>query len=567
MKRRERPQATEPAGPARLSKTAAITLQRVLPLYELLVAQSFVVAAMYVGPLLHQPRWYGAATGLGLAVLALAPIGGLSLARRLGVALRFWYERHRRKRRGEHFKPFNAEMPDGSQIGFYWDGKILTSLVRILEDPQRMTVMEPANTVSGQMVSVRTLVDCLHQFDIALDSIDVISQGARSYSHSRIGSVYEAVLGPLPAIARRSVWVAIRMDPTRCPEAVRHRGGGWQGIVRTATIATRRVANRLSDAGLRTRITTADEITQATRELTRGADLSALDETWVACRDGRFEQRSYCFEPSMFTTAGLTLPWTVPSDSTTMCISLRRDARDDLIKLRGLVRFDGYGHAAVKLRDLKGLSGMQYAALRCSLPLPPPHRSVGGWVFGKGVDAVNDIRLPVCGCGQVIGADQHGRAVALPLFGPQVHRVEMCGTLHLAQQVVLRSLALGARVRVHSRRPAAWQSMVDQVGDHGLLSVNDRLGTTTRTQATSHHPVEMFDGVPEKSVAQGTTVMVVKPSHALPSADVDVDVTMELLDHHRDLVRVCTRSASTAVTMVATPDEMLYIKSSLDVVD
>ncbi|OBI96307.1 type VII secretion protein EccE [Mycobacterium sp. 1465703.0] len=565
MKRRERPPIKEAAGSAQLSRTAAITLQRVLPLYDLLVAQSFVAAGMYIGPLLHQSGWYGAAAGLGLAVVVLARIGGSSVPCRVAAAWRFWYERHRRKRRGEHFEPFNAELSDGSQIGFHWDGKILMSLVRILEDPQRMTVMEPAKTVSGQMVSAQTLVDCLRQFDIDLDSVDVISQGARSHRHSQIGSVYEAVLGPLPAIARRSVWVVIRMDPTLCPEAVRHRGGGWQGIIRTATTATRRLANRLSDAGLRTRIATADEITQATRELTRGADLNALDETWGACLDGKFERRSYCFEPPMFTTAGLALLWTVPSDSTTVCISLRRDACDDLIKLRGLVRFDGYGHAAVKLRDLKSLPGMQYAALRCSLPLPSPRRSVGGWVFGKGADAVNDIRLPVCGCGQVVGADQHGRAVALPLFGPHVHRVEMCGTLHLAQQVVLRSLALGACVRVHSRRPAAWQAMVDQVGDHGLLSVNGRNGVATPTQATRRHPVEMFDGTPEKSVLPATTVMIVKPTHSQPS--VDVDVTMELLDHHRDLVRVCTRSASATVTMVATPDEMLYIKSSLDMVD
>ncbi|WP_313901958.1 type VII secretion protein EccE [Mycobacterium tilburgii] len=56
--------------------------------------------------------------------------------------------------------------------------------------------------------------------------------------------------GPLPAVARRLAWVAVRMDPALCPQAVRHRGGGWAGTVRTAATATRRSANRLSDAGL-----------------------------------------------------------------------------------------------------------------------------------------------------------------------------------------------------------------------------------------------------------------------------------------------------------------------------
>jgi hypothetical protein len=61
------------------------------------------------------------------------------------------------------------------------------------------------------------------------------------------------------------------------------------------------------------------------------------------------------------------------------------------------------------------------------------------------------------------------------------------------------------------------------------------------------------------------TTMVVKPSHAEPSAD--ADVTLQLLDHDQDLVRVGTRSAMALVTMVATDDEMRYIKSSLDIVD
>jgi type VII secretion protein EccE len=562
---RDRRPHIKPGASTSLSTTAATTLQRILPLYDLLAVQSLMVVGIIVAMLRNEPRWYGAAAGLGVAVVAVARIRGLSMPRWASARLRFSYERRRRKRKTEHPEPFDAELPDGTQIGFYWDGKILMSLVRILEDAQAMTVMEPAMTVSGQMISAQTLADCLQQFDIVLDSIDVISQGARSHRHSQLGSVYEAVLGPLPAIARRSMWVMIRFDPTLCPDAVRHRGGGWQGIVRTAATATRRAANRLSDAGLRTQIMIAAEIVQATTQLSHGVDLDTLDETWSACHDGRFGMHSYCFKPPMFTTAGLGLLWTVPSDSTTVCVSLRRDERNDLIKLRGLVRFDGYGHTQVKLRDLGHLPGRQYAALMCSLPLPSLRRPVAGWVFGKGVDAVTDLLLPVSGCGQVVGADRDGRAVALRLFGPQVQRVEMCGTLYLAQQAVLRSLALGAWVRVHSRRPAAWREMAEQIGDDSLLSVNGHNADTRRAAADRNYSVEMFDGMPEETVQQGATTMVVRPSHTEPSSN--ADVTLQLLDHHRDLVRVSTGSATAIVTMVATPDEMRYIKASLDAVD
>lgn len=540
-------------------------VQRLLPLSELLVIQCFLVAGVAVAQLLTWPRWYGAAAGLGAALVAVVPVRGLSLPRWASVRLGFWYGRHRRGRgiEPERREAFDEELSDGSRIGFHWDGKILMAVVRIVQDAPAVTIMEPATTVWGQMVSARVLADCLQQFDIALDSIDVISQGARSRSRGQIGSVYEAVLGPLPAIAHRSVWVTVRLDPTRCAEAVRHRGGGWQGMVRTAATATRRVANRLSDAGLQTEILTADGIAHAVDELTHRTDVSALDEAWHACRDARFELRTYCLAPSILSTAGIGRLWTVPSISTTMCISLRRDERYDLIKLRGLVRFDGHGQSRTPLRELDPLPGRQHAALMCSLPVPSPRRSVPGWVIGKGVDAVGDLEFPVSGCGQVVGADDRGRAVALPLFGPRAQRVELCGTLHLAQQVVLRSLALGASVRIYSRRPAAWQTMVDQVGDHDLVCVNDRRRESIA--ANGSYPVEMFDGASEPTIQQGVTTMVVRPPHAEPSRE--ADVALRLVDRTRDLVRVHTRSASATVTMVATPDEMRYIKSSLDVVE
>lgn len=59
--------------------------------------------------------------------------------------------------------------------------------------------------------------------------------------------------------------------------------------------------------------------------------------------------------------------------------------------------------------------------------------------------------------------------------------------------------------------------------------------------------------------------MVVRPSHARPTEN--ADVTLQLLDRDRDLARVETRSESAVVTMVATDDEMRYIRSSFDMAD
>jgi len=265
---------------------------------------------------------------------------------------------------------------------------------------------------------------------------------------------------------------------------------------------------------------------------------------------------------TMLTTAGVGLLWTIPSYSTTICISLRRDENDDLVKIRGLARFDSYGRSNIHLDGLKGLPGQQYSAMISTLPVPQPKRSVGAWAYGAGETAFQNLALPASGCGQVIGADSEGRAVALPLFGPQIRQVEICGGLHLAQQVLLRSLALGARVRVHTDRPAAWGEMVERVGDRNLLWVADFSRGTIQAGSDRNYSVEMFDGLAAQSVRVGVTKMVLRPPDNAPSPN--FDVALELRDVSADTVKVSTRAGSAVVTMVATDEELRFIKASFD---
>jgi type VII secretion protein EccE len=540
--------------------------QRFLPLVDLLTLELVVAVGVAVALYLRAPGWQGGAIGLAVGLLLVTRVHGVTLPRVVGQRVGFVWDR-RRRRGGESNsgEPFDVPLADGTQIGFRWDGTTLLSLVKIDENPQALTVMEPGTTVSGDVVPVQALVECLQQFDITLDSIDIISQGARSSGHTAMAAVYDAVLGPLPAIAQRSVWIAVRFDPSRCAEAVRRRGGGRDGILRTATTATRRIANRLTEAGLKPRILSASAIGQATNQLADGVNLATVEEAWDMCRDGRFRLCSFAVEPEMLTTAGLGVLWTVPSYSTTVCLSLREADDPALVKLRGLARFDSDFAVPVNLPGLIHLRGYQFSALACSLPIPEPTRPVEHWANGRRDTDFRELAVPASGCGQVIGADDEGRAVALPLFGPRIAKVEICGTLHLAQQAVLRSLALGARVLVHTRRPGLWRAMVDEVDDHDLLWVADFNRGAMQAGSERNYSVEMFDGVPERPVRAGVTSMVV----AAPNTAVTpyADVALELVSLADATVKVSTRAGSAVVTMVATDDELRYIKASANSVD
>ncbi|MET0474244.1 MAG: type VII secretion protein EccE [Mycobacterium sp.] len=557
----------------RAGAPAPLFVERVVPLTDLLLVQAVGCVGIAVALLLHEPGWWGAACGFAVGLVLVVPLGGKSLPRWGMARFDFWRDRRRRhrpqggrRRRAEGWAPFDHEQPGGEQIGFSWDGRVLTSMIRVEETPQALTVLEPGVAVSGETVPVGVLVDCLRQFDIALESIDVISQGARSAGDGHVAAVYDAVLGPLPAIAHRSVWVTVRIDPARCPEAIRARGGDWDAAMRTAAVATRRVTNRLRDAGLQASVTTAADMVHAVTELCSGFTLESLDETWAACHSGRFRLRSYGIAPAACTSEGLGSLWTLPSRSTTVTLSFRRAEHRDAVELRGIVRLDSFGRGQPVHPGLRRLSGRQFDALVCALPMPSPRRPVGEWMTvrngDEGAQALAGLELPASGCGQVVGADERGRAVALSLFGPRVTRVEVHGTLHLAQQVVLRSLALGARVRVHTRRTGAWRAMVEEVGDASQLQATGTDRGAIEAGSRRDYSVEMYDGEPEQPVRMGVTAIVVSPTHSPPSTA--ADVRLQLLDQDRDEVLVTTRTSSATVTMVATDDEMRYIGSSFD---
>ena len=559
--RRTQPPGDRSSTSGRLLDSVDIVPQRVLPLADLLLLQLFIVVGIIAARLLGFPGWHGAAFGLATESIFLLRFRRMTVPQWARLRLRYVWGRRSKSLRVPLAEPFDTEMGDGSQIGFRWNGKTLLSLLTIEANPQAMTVLEPGMTVSGEMLSIQLVADCLRQFDIELDSIDVISQGARSHGHSMVAAVYDAVLGPLPAIAERTVWVALRFDPSVCADAVRRRGGGREGVLRTATTATRRVANRLIEAGLRPRVMTSSEIAHATNQLANGVNLRNIDETWLRCTQGNFALQSFTLKSTMLTTAGVGLLWTIPSYATTVCVSLRRDKKYDVVKIRGLARFDSHGRNQIYLDGLEEVAGQQLSALVATLPVSEPKRSVGRWAFGRGEKAFDNLALPASGCGQVIGADAEGRAVALPLFGPQIRRVEICGGLHLAQQVLLRSLALGARVRVHTSRPAAWWDMVEKVGDRGLLWVADSGRGSIQAGSDRNYSMEMFDGLPAQSVRVGVTVMVLQAPHTAPSEH--FDVALELLDSTAGTVKVSTRAGSAVVTMVATDEELRFVKASL----
>lgn len=123
--------------------------------------------------------------------------------------------------------------------------------------------------------------------------------------------------------------------------------------------------------------------------------------------------------------------------------------------------------------------------------LPTVHRDA---VVGAGLTAATG------GGGLVIGTDDAGAPVALVLFRAEPTSAVCVGGLPLAQRLVLRALALRARVVVETSRPTAWRAFARlAAGTSGLVTVLEQRGgeSPPPSPAPGEHPADEVAGTPE----------------------------------------------------------------------
>lgn len=526
--------------------------------------------------------WTIIGTTWGASVMAVAavvsmsivPVGdGGSVAARAGRRLSYRWTRLRRRAAETAPAPFDIPIATRDRarftgrpaetIGARWDGRTLVTVLRVDPGEEVPTFLTPAGAqpavAAGQSVPIDVLAECISPYDIRLSSVEIISHGLRTRGYGPVTATYQRTLGPLPATAQRSVFVVIRLDPLDCPDAVARRGGGATGALRTATIATRRVAKRLTEHGLRVAILAAADITAVDTFLLDGASVGTAAEQWDSVRVGGLRMRSAAIDPGALATA-LDTVWSHPSASTTVTIRLRRNDNDDL-EISGLVRFtdvDGRTPPPSWPPALRPLDGRQFDALTRSLPVatsPRVDRTIGSLTGSRATTAAGSLCVPAAGCGQLIGADRTGRAVALRLAGPGVPSVMVAADLPLLIQVVLRSVAVGISVVIHTDRPNRWASTISVVGDPGALALS-----TDRARPRGPVIMAVVDGSPRPPATPGVTVLTaVAPGTGPDRLTGDAVLLLRQNPRAPQDISVMTTTAEYGVTMVATPDEWRLI--------
>ncbi|MCH0560855.1 type VII secretion protein EccE [Streptomyces sp. MUM 16J] len=180
---------------------------------------------------------------------------------------------------------------DRRPVGIVGDGTFVTAVLQVEADATALRAER-----SRQPLPLGVVRDALEVDGIRLESAQVVlhTQPAPAL-HLPQQSVAVANYAPLQertgAPAVRITWVALKLDPELCAEAVAARGGGLLGAQKCVVRTADHLASRLSGAGFRARVLDEEELVAALAT-------SACANPLVTAEAGRSETRERRTEES-----------------------------------------------------------------------------------------------------------------------------------------------------------------------------------------------------------------------------------------------------------------------------
>lgn len=520
----------------------------------LVCAQSLGMAAALAAGAAGLRWWQSLLLGTAVAAAAMAPVRGRNLLSWCAAACAYAMRRDRTT-----FAATNFHSPGGGVVGLGWDlhpsrrGAAVVAVVEMLPPPGSHTEMSREGCEPSHRLPVAAIAESLNHHDLRLSGIDIVSHGARVCEGTTAADVYDQLIGPLPATARRTVWLVLRFDAATESEAVARRGGGAAGAARAASIAARRMVRTLEAAGCPARVLDAAEIDSAAMQVTRGVRPGSFARAWSqvylpgACNTG------YGINPRALSGDLLTELWTQPGLGTTVALRLRPGRRPGAVRIGASCRLTTRTRPdRLEMPGLVSMSGRHADALASVLPAAPDHLDSLTGFADVDANRLDALVLPTTGCGQLIGSAGDGCAVATRIVGPEIGAVEVIGELYLARQLVLRAIATGARVLVCSARPQDWSPLADSV------ACPDRIRLTDEARIDPRFTAVLFDGIDPVELGAGVTAIRLLERPGPPTLT-PPDVTVVQPGSKGDRIVLRTKETRRELTLVTIAEETTYL--------
>jgi len=347
----------------------------------------------------HVAWWIGVGIAAIVTLLALVTYHGLTVASGLGAWLWDWSADPGSALAAGCTPAIDHERRFGRDaVGVREHRGRLVTVIAVEDRDDDPAGRHRHRSGAKAMLPVAAVAHGLRQFDIHLDSIDIVSVRVRRGGNAAELTALEDwgpeewdVVGDRPASRQHSTWLVLRMNPQRNVAAVAAR----DSLASTMVAATERLAQDLDGATCAARPLTADELAEVD-----SAVLSDLEPTWS--RPGW----RYLKHFNGFVTSFWLSPSDVDSDRLdqllapdspdigTTVITVRLVSRGGRPQLSAWVRYHSDSRLPRKAwAGLNRLTGRQLAAVRASMPAPTTARLLV--VPGRELHAEEDLVLPV----------------------------------------------------------------------------------------------------------------------------------------------------------------------------
>ena len=493
-----------------------------------------VLAAGLVGWSIGQ--WFGAAIGLTLGVV----VGVIRWWRQpLWSWLDLWIRRRRPVEWAEPVTVANDRAGGGIR---YQDG-VAAAAVQLLGKAHSPTLFTGStSTFSENTLDIAELLPLMRQsLGLAIDSLSVVSAGARRRSTGDYARVYDTLIGTPPYSGQRETWLIVRVAALDNAEALQ-----WRTSVGTAALAAaQRISAAMRQRGIRARVATAIDIIEMERRLGWTA-LSSHHQRWRSVRGDGGWMTTYWYRPDDIKADKLAHAWSLRTDGVIQNITLFRDASATAtVTVRSAQ--PPTAPPSVAWRTLPGEQAQAIAANLCG-----PTQVLRGIRHGA---VRSSLLVPVGPSGVLLGKADAGNRLLLPLDDPgEFTRVHIAAEDSIAKRIVIRLAGAGERITVHTRNQQRWASI--RMPDIAVsASVRPVSGTT----------VSVVDGTVTPAPRPNTLVSVGEPGapyrgsadvviNQVGPAVIEVTAAGHVYTVEVELFRAENRYVSSEPTILRTPE-------------
>lgn len=379
---------------------------------------------------------------------------GVTLGLLLGVApwrrqpLWSWLDLYLRRNRPIPLSEPVTVANDRSGGGVRYQDGVAVAAIQILGKPYEATrftgsaVAETANTLE-----IGDLLPQLRQsLGLTLESMSVISSGARRRPTGDYPRVYDTLIGTPPYAGQRETWLVLRIGALDNGDALLCRS-----TVGTAALAAaQRIAVALRCSGIRAKVASAPDILELERRLGATA-LEPHNRRWNSVRSDGGWLTSYAYRPSDITAEMLAWAWSLRTDGVIQNVTLFPDGTASATVTVRTAQ-PPTTPPSVALQALPGEQAQAIAANVCA-PRPQLHR------VGRG-PMPPSLVIPVGPSGVLLGKTLGGDRLALPLADPgEQSLVHIAAEDAIAKRIIIRTAAAGERVTVHTTDLRRWESV------------------------------------------------------------------------------------------------------------